>query len=223
MTPEPYAALPGDGVYAGRVVLDEGSAWPAAISVGTPPTFPEARDYVEAHLIGFDGDLYDTSLTLEFVTRLRPQEHFSSLTMLTDAIRADVARTLELVPGPEGGLAGELVDADDGHASWDRSALFADALAGIFTSADTLEDGTPVVDDPMALEAAEREAAHAAPPAACGSCAKDWVCVFGPARLSSLFSDGGSAGAIFSRTAERRRHRVRVGSVPARERPGRPT
>ena len=71
VVPVEFAALPADGVYAGRAILADGGMWAAAISVGTPPTFPEARDYLEAHLIGFDGDLYDQPLTLLFFERLR--------------------------------------------------------------------------------------------------------------------------------------------------------
>ena len=67
--PVPYAALPADGVYAGRAILEDGIEWAAAISVGTPPTFPDARDYLEAHLVGFEGDLYDEAITLEFFDR----------------------------------------------------------------------------------------------------------------------------------------------------------
>ena len=37
--------------------------------------FPEARDYLEAHLIGFEGDLYDEQLTLIFLERLRDQAY----------------------------------------------------------------------------------------------------------------------------------------------------
>jgi riboflavin kinase / FMN adenylyltransferase len=96
LSPVPFAALPGDGVYAGRALLRDGSAWPAAISVGTPPTFPEARDHLEVHLISFEGDLYDSTLTLEFLARLRDQRAFADVTELSDAIRADVARAADI-------------------------------------------------------------------------------------------------------------------------------
>ena len=46
-------------VYAGRAILEDRHQWAAAISVGTPPSFPEARDDLEAHLVDFEGDLYD--------------------------------------------------------------------------------------------------------------------------------------------------------------------
>ena len=85
--PVPYAALPADGVYAGRAILEDGIEWAAAISVGTPPTFPDARDYLEAHLVDFEGDLYDQSITLEFFERLRSQQAYGSLDDLTERDR----------------------------------------------------------------------------------------------------------------------------------------
>src|SRR5204863_6684191 len=50
--------IPGDGVYAARAVLEDGAAWPAAVNIGPNPTFGEQARKVEAHLIGFAGDLY---------------------------------------------------------------------------------------------------------------------------------------------------------------------
>jgi riboflavin kinase/FMN adenylyltransferase len=65
--------------------------------VGTPPTFPAARDYVEAHLVGFDGDLVGSSLTLEFVERLRDQRRFDSPDALSQAIQADIRSAVHVI------------------------------------------------------------------------------------------------------------------------------
>jgi riboflavin kinase / FMN adenylyltransferase len=92
----PFAALPGDGVYAGRALLADGSLWPAAISVGVPPMFPQAADYLEAYLLDFDGDLYGRPITLEFWARLRDHETYSSLHELKTAIAEDVRNTAEI-------------------------------------------------------------------------------------------------------------------------------
>jgi len=99
--------LPGPGVYAGRArLLDEGdppagSSWPAVTNVGRRPTFE--RDGLlaaEAHLIGFDGDLYGRRLELSFRHRLRPERRFPDAEALRKQIAADVAearRRLESV------------------------------------------------------------------------------------------------------------------------------
>jgi riboflavin kinase / FMN adenylyltransferase len=91
----PYAALPRAGVYAGRVAIDSVPC-PAAISVGRPPSFPEARDEFEVHVIGFRGDLYGRALTVEFLERLRDQRAFAEAAGLAAAIASDVARTREI-------------------------------------------------------------------------------------------------------------------------------
>ncbi len=98
VVPMHYAAMPRDGVYAGRAELADGSGWVAAISVGTPPMFPQAADSLEAHLIGFQGDLYGQTITLKLWEHLRDQRTFPSLDDLKAAIAEDVARTLK-VPG----------------------------------------------------------------------------------------------------------------------------
>jgi riboflavin kinase/FMN adenylyltransferase len=90
ITPVDYAALPASGVYAGRAVLPDRTVWLAAISVGAPPSFPEATDALEVHVIGYEGDLYGEVVTVEFLRRLRDQRPFSSAADLAAAIGADV-------------------------------------------------------------------------------------------------------------------------------------
>ncbi len=97
--PVRHAAVPGDGVYAGWLTAG-GVRRPAAISVGTAPSFPAARDYLEAHVLGFDGDLYNTDVMLEFSRRLRAQEAFSSMDELSSRIHADIEQ-VALMADPE--------------------------------------------------------------------------------------------------------------------------
>jgi len=93
-----HTAVPADGVYAGRLVLRDQSgasrsSHPAAISVGSNPTFAGARRTVEAHLLDFDGDLYGEHVGVEFVERLRPMLTFSGVPDLLVAMADDVTRT----------------------------------------------------------------------------------------------------------------------------------
>ncbi|GAA4746710.1 bifunctional riboflavin kinase/FAD synthetase [Modestobacter marinus] len=93
-----HTAIPADGVYAGRLVLRDHrgvsrSTHPAAISVGSNPTFAGARRTVEAHLLDFDGDLYGEHVGVEFVERLRPMVSFAGVPELLVAMGEDVART----------------------------------------------------------------------------------------------------------------------------------
>lgn len=97
--PTAHAAVPGDGVYAGWLTA-HGERMPAAISVGVPPTFPNAKDYLEAHVLGFEGDLYNTDVTLEFARRLRAQEAFGSAEELARRIALDIEE-VALMADPE--------------------------------------------------------------------------------------------------------------------------
>jgi len=99
-----WAAVPADGVYAGRVVrLDEwGRTAPgpalgaAAISVGTNPTFEVRQRRVEAYVLDFSGDLYGDTIGIEFVQRLRGMEKFAGVDELVQQMHADVDRTRAL-------------------------------------------------------------------------------------------------------------------------------
>lgn len=89
--------VPADGVYAGWLTaLDEDRRrrLPAAISVGTNPTFDGVVRRVEAHVLDRDDlELYDREVMLEFVERLRPTLKFDSIDELVAAMADDVERT----------------------------------------------------------------------------------------------------------------------------------
>lgn len=83
--------LPAPGVYAGRVLGHR-----AVVNIGRRPTVEGRYDAplsVEAHLLGFDGDLYGRVLGLEFLKRLRGEVKFGSLDELKAAIAGDVEET----------------------------------------------------------------------------------------------------------------------------------
>jgi riboflavin kinase / FMN adenylyltransferase len=93
--------LPKPGVYAGRARRVERDApWSAAaISIGTNPTFTKPGDpelFIEAHLLDFEGDLYDTTMRLAFLAHLRDQRRYASVDELVAAIQSDIARTREI-------------------------------------------------------------------------------------------------------------------------------
>jgi riboflavin kinase/FMN adenylyltransferase len=97
--------IPGDGVYAGRTSVGD-AQYPCAISIGHKATFGEGPRSIEAHLIGFSGELYGRTLRLDFHRRLRDQRRFESVEALVSQLRRDVemARTcgdaLEAGPMP---------------------------------------------------------------------------------------------------------------------------
>ncbi len=91
--------VPADGVYAGTVRTGDGSEHVAAISLGRRPTFYDERGMrlLEPYLLDFDGDLYGQELEVRFVHHLRPQMKFDGVDALVEQMRADVARTRELM------------------------------------------------------------------------------------------------------------------------------
>ncbi|SDE16260.1 riboflavin kinase / FMN adenylyltransferase [Blastococcus fimeti] len=99
----PYTAIPADGVYAGHLVTRDprGGAsrerFPAAISVGSNPTFEGSRRTVEAFVLDYDGDLYGEHVGVEFVARLRPMAAFPDVEALVVAMAKDVSDTRQIL------------------------------------------------------------------------------------------------------------------------------
>jgi riboflavin kinase/FMN adenylyltransferase len=93
-------AVPADGVYAGWLrVLDDDEYLPAAISVGTNPTFDGDRERrVESYVLDrSDLELYGRTVEISFVARIRGMVRFDGTDPLVAAINEDVARTRELL------------------------------------------------------------------------------------------------------------------------------
>lgn len=93
-------AVPPDGVYAGWLRrLDTGERYPAAISVGTNPTFDGVRDRrVESYVLDrTDLELYGVEVEVSFVDRLRGMVAFESVEKLIDQMIDDVDRARELL------------------------------------------------------------------------------------------------------------------------------
>jgi riboflavin kinase / FMN adenylyltransferase len=97
LVPDPALVYPGHGVYACRAAVEidgEWRWWPAATSVGVRPTFVSGLGLlVEAFLLGFDGDLYERELRLEFLQRLRGELRFDSVDELVEQMARDVEET----------------------------------------------------------------------------------------------------------------------------------
>jgi len=93
--------LPGDGIYATWAVV-EGVRYPSATSIGIRPTFNLTVRLLEVHLIDFDQDIYGKQVCVEFVSKLRDQEKFSSVDLLVKKINQDVADSRTLLEQDRG-------------------------------------------------------------------------------------------------------------------------
>ncbi|GAA3237804.1 bifunctional riboflavin kinase/FAD synthetase [Actinocorallia longicatena] len=97
----PHTAIPADGVYAGFLVCDSdrypGARWPAAISIGTNPTFEGVERTVEAYAIDLDDlDLYGEHVAVDFVARIRGMVKFNSIDELIEEMGRDVEQAREV-------------------------------------------------------------------------------------------------------------------------------
>ena len=102
LVPDDRFACPGHGVYAAWA-----HGYPAAVNVGVRPTFETGRGLlVEAHLIGFDGDLYGQTLRIAFVERLRGERRFESVQALVEQMQRDVEKAKEQGAGRRWQVAG---------------------------------------------------------------------------------------------------------------------
>lgn len=88
----PDLQIPADGVYAAWYLRPDGLQYPAAVNIGRRPTFYDfaERSLMEAHLVGFRGDLYDEKAVIKFVRRLRAEAKFDDIAALQRQLRRDV-------------------------------------------------------------------------------------------------------------------------------------
>jgi riboflavin kinase/FMN adenylyltransferase len=90
--------FPANGVYACKAWLD-GHAWAAATNIGVRPTFDGQGQavHLEAHLLDYSGDLYGSTISLDFIERLRGEQRFENIQALVHQINLDIQKTREIV------------------------------------------------------------------------------------------------------------------------------
>lgn len=92
---------PKYGIYAVRVTLDDGSELPGVASLGVRPTFHPPRELLEAHLFGFDGDLYRRKIEVGLHAFIREEKKFEDVETLVDHMRQDEVAARKLLAVPE--------------------------------------------------------------------------------------------------------------------------
>lgn len=91
--------IPSNGVYAAKVQLENGDSFPSMVNIGFRPTVDSEmnRLSVEAHIIGFEGDLYDQSITISFIERIRDERKMSSIEELKKQLSLDCKTSLQII------------------------------------------------------------------------------------------------------------------------------
>ena len=98
LIPHAGYVTPAHGVYACRARVAGGGEYLAAVNIGVRPQFDTGRgELIEAYLMDFDGDLYDTDLRLEFMRRLRGEKRFTTVEVLVEQMGRDVEETRRLL------------------------------------------------------------------------------------------------------------------------------
>jgi len=88
--------VPPHAVYAGRALV--ATSWfPAAVHIGPNPTFGDHATKIEVHLLGFDGDLYDTELCVELHDRIRGVRPFANVDALVAQLHEDVETVRQVI------------------------------------------------------------------------------------------------------------------------------
>ena len=115
------------GVYAARVVTADGRSWPAMINLGCRPTVSrQGRLLLEAHLIGFAGDLYGQRIEVRTVAYLRPERKFASVEALRRQLEEDKSQIENMLNKEEKMLIDKNLPykvADLSLADWGRKEI----------------------------------------------------------------------------------------------------
>lgn len=85
---EDYKLIPAIGVYVVAVTV-KGKDFYGMLSVGTNPTVGGTERTIEVYIFDFNEMIYDEDLTVHFLTKIRDEEHFSSLDLLIEALKND--------------------------------------------------------------------------------------------------------------------------------------
>ncbi len=88
---------PKYGIYATRVTLDDGREVPGVASLGVRPTFEPPRELLEAHLFGFDGDLYGQKIEVALHAFIREEKKFDGIEALVAHMNEDEAAARRLL------------------------------------------------------------------------------------------------------------------------------
>jgi riboflavin kinase / FMN adenylyltransferase len=93
-----YKLIPGNGVYAVEVRLDD-QIFPGMMSIGSNPTVNDdiRLKSIEVHILNFDKDIYGRKITVVFRKRLRDEKKFENLKQLTEQMSQDKQDTLRLL------------------------------------------------------------------------------------------------------------------------------
>lgn len=93
---EPEKVIPATGVYA-IIATIEGVRYPGVVNIGFNPTFSNEKLSIEAHLIDFEGNIYEKCLDISFIDRIRGEVKFEGPEKLVEQVKKDIDRAREIL------------------------------------------------------------------------------------------------------------------------------
>ncbi len=92
---DPFKLIPGDGVYAVEVVI-KGKKYQGMMSIGPRPTFNDVKHTYEVNIFNFDQDIYNTSISVHFIEKIRGIVKFNGKEALIEELKQDKTKTLRI-------------------------------------------------------------------------------------------------------------------------------
>ena len=92
----PKIVTPENGIYATFAYINN-KKFMSATSIGTNPTFKGANKTIETYILNFDNDIYDQTINIEFIKKLRDEIKFSSVEKLVNQMDTDIIKTEKIL------------------------------------------------------------------------------------------------------------------------------
>jgi riboflavin kinase/FMN adenylyltransferase len=93
---EAYKLIPGDGVYAVKVMIS-GNKFSGMLNIGKRPTVDGLNRKIEVHILGFKNDIYNERISISFVKKIRDEKKFKSLDHLKNQLQKDKETILDIL------------------------------------------------------------------------------------------------------------------------------
>ena len=93
---ESYKLVPKNGVYIVKSFIDNKCIF-GMMNIGTNPTFNRKNQSIEIHFLDFNKNIYNQSLSVEMITRIRSEKKFSSVENLKKQLELDKVTTLSYI------------------------------------------------------------------------------------------------------------------------------
>jgi len=93
---ESYKLVPKNGVYIVKSFIDNKCVF-GMMNIGTNPTFNRKNQSIEIHFLDFNKNIYNQSLSVEMISRIRSEKKFSSVENLKKQLELDKVTTLSYI------------------------------------------------------------------------------------------------------------------------------